>query len=190
MSSSERKEIIERVWISILIGLGKFLVSTIALSLLFLVVLFILFSFFASTWYVGLPGIVIVYIVPLVIGGIIGVRDGIRNYNHIAAHEIRQEYKKRISIYAKSATIGLVSGMLSSSFFGIILLSVNSIDDFFWILARSVLIGGFPSLGLAATVLALSKNARNNEKNIKLTCLITGLIVGALSMPFYAFGNF
>lgn len=192
-NSTKRNEIFERIGISILIGLGKFLVSTIGFILLFFVIFIILRPFIVKVFLdYTLLAISIVFIIPSIIGGVIGIRDGIRSYNHIAAQEIRQEYIKRISVYAKSAIISLVAGTLSSSFFGILVFATDgfSIDDFLWVLPRSILIGGFPSVVVALIVLAFFKNARNNENSIKLTYLITGLVVGALSAPFYAFGNF
>ncbi len=90
----------------------------------------------------------------------------------------------------KSGLISLVMGMLGASLtvafmdftFGLDV----AINSFFKVLPRSILIGGLPSLILAAIVLAFWKKSGKSEKGMKLTCLIIGAIVGVLcGLPLY-----
>ncbi len=99
-----------------------------------------------------------------------------------------------MNTYMKSGAISLVAGMLSASFIVALLdfqfgLDV-AINSFFMVLPRSIIIGGLPSLVLAASVLAFWNKFRKSEKGMRLTCLIIGLIVGVLcGGPLYIFGG-
>jgi len=90
-----------------------------------------------------------------------------------------------MDIYKKSAIISTVAGMFTASFgaaipdiqyFGVAV----AVKDFFMAIPRSIVIAGLPSWILATIVLAIWKKSGKSEKGMKQTCLLIGIVTGAL----------